>query len=57
MSVVSTNNDILFILSVAVTLNHPLLAPSITGAGLPYDYILNHLHFHWESEHTIHSNR
>lgn len=43
--------------SVAVTLNHPLLAPSITGAGLPYDYILNHLHFHWESEHTIHSNR
>lgn len=43
--------------SVAITLNLPHLPPSITGAGLPYDYILNHLHFHWESEHTIHSNR
>lgn len=27
--------------------------PTITGGGLPHVYSLDHLHFHWESEHTV----
>lgn len=29
------------------------LHPTITGGGLPHVYALDHLHFHWQSEHTI----
>lgn len=27
--------------------------PKINGAGLPDVYVLDHLHFHWQSEHTL----
>lgn len=31
--------------------------PQISGGGLPDVYILEQLHFHWESEHTIDNER
>lgn len=43
--------------SVALKLLDARPAPSVKGGGLPHQYVVDHLHFHWESEHTIHSNR
>jgi len=31
--------------------------PSVRGGGLPEIYVLDHLHFHWQSEHTINGYR
>nr|XP_022902563.1 carbonic anhydrase-like [Onthophagus taurus] len=40
--------------SIAITLlNGTDGAPIITGGGLNDKYILDHIHFHWESEHTV----
>lgn len=29
----------------------------ITGGGLPGIYIMDQMHFHWSSEHTLNNNR
>ncbi|XP_066255879.1 carbonic anhydrase-like [Euwallacea similis] len=40
--------------TVSVSLNCPNYAkPYISGAGLPGNYILDNIHFHWPSEHAI----
>lgn len=40
--------------SVEVRLNQPHSnRPSVTGGNLNSTYVLDHLHFHWQSEHTI----
>ncbi|KAJ3666888.1 hypothetical protein Zmor_002313 [Zophobas morio] len=31
--------------------------PTVKGGGLPHVYVLDHLHFHWESEHVIEDQR
>lgn len=31
--------------------------PSVKGGSLPSEFILDHMHFHWESEHTIDGKR
>ncbi|XP_050299909.1 carbonic anhydrase 9-like isoform X2 [Anthonomus grandis grandis] len=31
--------------------------PKMHGGGLPGTYQLDHLHFHWQSEHTVNGNR
>ncbi|RZC42854.1 Carb anhydrase domain containing protein [Asbolus verrucosus] len=36
---------------------HVQVQPSVKGGGLPHVYSLDHLHFHWGSEHTIDNYR
>ncbi|GJQ74614.1 hypothetical protein Trydic_g21469 [Trypoxylus dichotomus] len=38
--------------TVTITLNASNV-PTITGGGLMEEYILDHFHFHWQSEHTV----
>lgn len=33
------------------------MMPTVKGGGLPDEYTLDHLHFHWESEHTVNNYR
>jgi len=41
--------------SVELRVDSPL--PTVSGGGLDREYTLDHLHFHWQSEHTIDSYR
>lgn len=43
--------------SVQVNLDVSSSPPTVTGGGLPKKYTLDHLHFHWKSEHELNGYR
>ncbi|KAF2900963.1 hypothetical protein ILUMI_05224, partial [Ignelater luminosus] len=43
--------------SVQLNLNVQTPTPKMTGGGLLREYTLDHLHFHWQSEHTLNGHR
>nr|WES12324.1 carbonic anhydrase [Ophraella communa] len=43
--------------SAEVRQKNRVLVPEVSGGGLPGVYQLDHLHFHWKSEHTIENYR
>lgn len=43
--------------SIELRLEESLTQPKVSGGGLPKQYTLDHLHFHWQSEHTLNGHR
>lgn len=43
--------------SVVLTLGGIASRPKVSGGGLPKEYTTDHLHFHWQAEHTVNRHR